>query len=818
MEAESAELLLSSCLEKDASISEAHLLLAQIRIRKNDYPDAEKCLERGLSFNFNLQYHPVYQLIKAKIQKHEQNYEASVETLQNAISTDNKFDKQKQKQINITESDQITIYLELIDSLHKIGRLFWFIANFYFNVHSVIIVKEEANKYLTEATQRWKNKSEHQQLMLLDAELRLEHKDFDGALNVLSKITPNQPSYSTARIQMAKIYLEQKKNKKKFVECYRQLLEHDKTPAAYVVLGDAYMSIQEPVKAIEVYETALEMNPKDEVLAEKIGEAYINYHLYSKAVKYYETALENGRRDNMRIRLAKLLIDLKEYQKCEKILRQVLDDDTEVNDDNKIMTAVTFRTFLATVYTELNKFSEGIQELQKASNLQNGLLNKANTTVDTTEQKNIAAEIFSQLADLYLRRREMNKAIEMYQQSITYSDRNLRAMLSLATLYSALGKIDECRKQCERILDNDPSNTDAILMLADLSYEKNEGDLASERFAQILEQNPNQYQVLSRYIELRWRSGDIKNAEKFLKAAAEANQRATTHAGFNFCKGLYQSYLSDLNGALQSFNRARRDLVWGEKATYRMIEICLNPDSEFINGDSIENNDGPEITNINTQEVRREMAERFLKDLLVRPKIDPNYNLVEQFIMLQHSDRNVVQQALKNFLEICGPETEEVQNVAALYGSAKAYLLLKQTHKAKAQLKRVLTRNWTIAEADGWLLLADIYIAQSKTDQATNVLRTLLRYNESSVKGFECMGQVHEIEQRWADAAANYDQAWRLTGRKHPAIGFKLAHCYLKAKKLFDCIDVCHEVLAIYPKYPSLKKDIMDKARSHIRI
>lgn len=43
---------------------------------------------------------------------------------------------------------------------------------------------------------------------------------------------------------------------------------------------------------------------------------------------------------------------------------------------------------------------------------------------------------------------------------------------------------------------------------------------------------------------------------------------------------------------------------------------------------------------------------------------------------------------------------QEVQSVPALYGSAKAYAILKQTHKAKAQLKKVLDRNWTIAEAD----------------------------------------------------------------------------------------------------------------------
>ncbi|VDD93632.1 unnamed protein product [Enterobius vermicularis] len=807
METESTELLLQACLTKDSNLPEAHLLMAQIKIQKGDYADAEKCLSLGLSFNFNMQYHPLYQLIKAKIQKNAQQYEASVETLRSALKMESFVSDGvlKRGKLDVTDTDRISIYLELIDSLQKLGRL------------------AEANNHLMEATNRWNNKLEGQQLMLMDAKLRLQQHDVDGALSILIKIPPDQQNYSIARMQMADIYLNYKKDKKKFVECYRQLIEIDQSSATYVLLGDAYMNIQEPVKAIEVYETALKLNPRDDILAEKIGEAYILCHLYSKAVNYYETALKSGRREKMRIRLAKLLIQLKNYTKCEKILRQVLTDSNEINDVTKMTANVEFRMLLATVLIELGKVTEAITELNKANITQKRIIEKpSGELIDMDEQKSIAAKILSELASLHLSQREVRKAVELYEESIALSTRNIRAMLSLASLYKALGRTANCRKQCENILDIEPSNTEAMLLLADLSYEKNEGDIATERFAQILEQDPNQYHVLCRYIELRWRRGDVKNAQKFLKAALEANPRATTHAGFNYCKGLYHSYIDDPNGALQAFNRARRDLEWGERATYNMIGICLNPDNEFISGDSVENSTGGEISKINSQDVRREMGERFLKDLQVRPTLDPNYKIVEQFIMLQHNDRNVIQQALKNFLEIAGPENGEVQSVPALYGSAKAYAILKQTHKAKAQLKKVLDRNWTIAEADVlekcWVMLADIYIAQNKTDQATSVLRTLLRYNESSVKGFECMGKVHEQGQRWSDAAANYEMAWQLTNRQQPAIGFKLAFCYLKAKKLFDCIDVCHQVLASYPNYPTLKKNIMDKARSLIRI
>lgn len=50
-------------------------------------------------------------------------------------------------------------------------------------------------------------------------------------------------------------------------------------------------------------------------------------------------------------------------------------------------------------------------------------------------------------------------------------------------------------------------------------------------------------------------------------------------------------YSGEPNTALQAFNRARRDLEWGERAIYNMIEICMNPDNEIIGGEVFENSD-----------------------------------------------------------------------------------------------------------------------------------------------------------------------------------------------------------------------------------
>lgn len=48
--------------------------------------------------------------------------------------------------------------------------------------------------------------------------------------------------------------------------------------------------------------------------------------------------------------------------------------------------------------------------------------------------------------------------------------------------------------------------------------------------------------------------------------------------------------------------------------------------------------------------------------------------------------------------------------------------------------------------------------------------------------------------------------------------GYKLAFNYLKGKRYVDAISVCHQVLAIYPDYPKIKKEVMDRARANLRM
>ncbi|KAM3724846.1 Tetratricopeptide repeat protein 21B [Dirofilaria immitis] len=604
----------------------------------------------------------------------------------------------------------------------------------------------------------------------------------------------------------------------------RQLAQNNPSPMAYILLGDAYMSIQEPAQAIEVYETALKSNPKDDILAEKIGQAYVQCHFYMKAINYYEAALKSGRKPIMRMRLAELLFQLEYYEKCEKVLREALDSDPNPIDVVRMSDHVSYWSLLSKLHFENGNWKEAITALERAREIQLSIVAKPSSEIENfIDEKKLAAKIICQLAELYWNRRDGNKAIDLYQEAIFLDNTDIKIMTALANLYLSLGKLDACNTQCQLILNIDRNNDDATLMMADLLYQSNEVGKATIHFTQLLNRNPNQYYALARCIELNWRRGNVKEIEKYLRNALNKNPRATLNAGFNYCKGLYEWYTGDPNTALQAFNRARRDLEWGERATYNMIEICLNPDNEIIGGGTIDDyNQEGNISNGNDREVAAKTAEGFLKELRYKSGLNYKYQLMENFILLMSNNRGNVQQALTNFLSMAETEDSGVINVGALLGSARAYLILKQMPKAKAQLKRILSHTWTLEDADYlekcWLLLVDIYINQNKNSRASEILRTVLQHNASSMKAFEYRGYLSEREQKWDEAAANYEQAWRIGKCRNPSVGYKLAYNYLKCRKPFDCIEICHRVLELYPDYPRIKREIMDKARATIRV
>ncbi|KAM5156060.1 tetratricopeptide repeat protein 21B isoform 2-T2 [Callospermophilus lateralis] len=801
---------LQHCLEHSPSYADAHLLMAQVYLSQEKFKLCSQALELCLSYNFNVRDYPLYHLIKAQSQKKMGEIAEAIKTLHMAMSLPGMkrtgaSSKPKCKNTEVDTSHRLSIFLELVEIHHLNGE------------------HHEAAKVLQDAIHEFSGTSEELRVTIANADLALTQGDVERALNMLRNVTAEQPYFIEAKEKMADIYLKHRKDKMLYITCYREIAERIPSPRSFLLLGDAYMNIQEPEEAIVAYEQALNQNPKDGTLASKIGKALIKTHNYSKAITYYEAALKSGQQNYLCYDLAELLLKLKWYDKAEKVLQHALAHEP-VNELSALMEDGHCQVLLAKIYSQMERPDDAITALQQARELQARVLKRVQMEQPDAvpAQKHLAAEICAEIAKHSVAQRDPEKAIKFYREALVHCETDSKIMLELARLYLAQGDPDACMRQCALLLQNDQDNEAATTMMADLMFRKQDYEQAVFHLQQLLERKPDNYMTFSRLIDLLRRCGKLEDVPRFFVMAEKRNSRAKLEPGFQYCKGLYLWFTGEPNDALRHFNKARKDSEWGQNALYNMIEICLNPDNETVGGEVFENLDGDLGNSTEKQEsvqLAVRTAEKLLKEL--KPHTVHGHiqlRIMENYCLLATKQKSNVEQALNTFTKIAASEKD---NLPALLGMATAHMILKQIPKARNQLKRIAKMTWNPIDADdfekSWLLLADIYIQSAKYDMAEELLKRCLHHNKSCCKAYEYMGYIMEKEQGYTDAALNYEIAWKRGNQTNPAVGYKLAFNYLKAKRYVDAIDICHQVLEAYPSYPKIRKDILDKARSSLR-
>lgn len=806
--------------EIDPTFSPAHLLIAQIHIQQNNHQRASQSLEICLSHDFKIRENPLYHLIAGIVQKNQQQYDECLKSFKMAMTIcgyynitnsdefhgDNNTSKTSADKSALGLADLVTLFLEMI------------------NTYTVMNENSEAAKLMQFAMREFEKTPEAGRVIIANADLYLSQGNTMRSLELLSGITSIESYYLQAKTKMANIYLVNKKDRLMFAQCFKELVQNNPGAESYIMLGDAYMSIQEPDDAVQAYVQAVRQDPNDPMLASKLGRAYVKTHQYKKAISYYKEVITMPENYQLKLDLAELYLKLKQYSNAEQILIEDIENNQRSDDDlTKLQTRTKLLLLLARVREKSGNIQSSLTTLKEARDNQYRIQQRINLdqNANAREQHKILSKICILMAEQSIMNRDNEQAIHHYKEAIKFSPQDTVQQAQLAKLYMQMNKLQECQNICAIILDNDPNNETAQLMLADLSFHRMDFENAAYHFSQLILSKPTYWSALARLIEVMRRSGNLTDSITFIERAEEAVN--SLEPGLNYCKGLYEWYMSNPNGALRYFNNCRRDSEWGQQSVFNMIEICLNPDSE-LPGES-ELIDVPEDVDINnSRAIALKTAERLLKEL--KPKTNVldnealNHKLLENFLLLATRQKTNVEKALNNFTAIASQE-EFKENVGAIYGISAAHVMLKQGQRAKNQLKRINKNSWNFEEAEYlercWLVLSDIYIQANKYEIASELLQKVLKHNKSSYKAYELCGAIAEKEQSFRSAAVHYEQAWKYCGKQRPSIAHKLAYNNMKSKKFADAIDVCQQILKLYPDYPSVK-EILDKSRNNLKM
>jgi len=427
-------------------------------------------------------------------------------------------------------------------------------------------------------------------------------------------------------------------------------------------------------------------------------------------------------------------------------------------------------------------------------------------------QKKQMAEICHKLAQHHMDTGQEDEAYNILQEAVKHDETCTEAMLALAKMRLQRSEYDACQHQCMVLMRVDSGNEEASMIMADIMFRKGEYDAAIYHFQQILDTTPNNYDVLQRLVRLLRRAGRLEDTPKFLTAAEKSSARASFDAGLHYCKGLYQRFANSPREALQEFNLARGDAEWGTEAVYNMVEIYLNPEDDNM---WEEPDNGRQQNSDSVHAATKLLSEAASHRGGV---LDPKHKILEAYTNMATHQKPGIDKAMMQLQNLV---SSDPNNVPCLLAMSTGFMMLKQQPKARNNLKRIsklpFREEETLEFEKCWLMLADIYSEGGKYDLAEELCKRCLSYNKSCAKAWEMMGVIKEKEQSYADAADNYEQAWKYTGDQSATIGFKLAFNYLKAKRMVEAIDVCHKVLAVNPDYPKIRTDILDKARQALK-
>lgn len=327
---------------------------------------------------------------------------------------------------------------------------------------------------------------------------------------------------------------------------------------------------------------------------------------------------------------------------------------------------------------------------------------------------------------------------------------------------------------------------------------------------------------MARLIEVMQRSGMLDNIKPFLAHSIhESNtDNSLSSNGLYYCRGLFEWVSGNPNAALGFFNKARRDQEWGQKALINMVKICINFENNLpleYDEEMQDIDESESATNVRLMTLR--IGERLLKELKRSYCKDQSNNealtcnLLSNFLKLATRQKAQVESALQEFTNLMTSGQRE-EAVGPILGIATALFQLKQVQQAKSYLKPLLRLPWKLEEAEylekGWLLLASIYVSQSKWEAAQNLVDKVLSHNKSSVCGHVLSGIVAEKMQMYQNASKCFQTAWKICGHSKSYVGYRLAYNYMKDRNFCSAMEICHQVLAQHEDSTDICKNILD--------
>eukprot|EP00814_Leptocylindrus_danicus_P018631 CAMPEP_0116045132 /NCGR_PEP_ID=MMETSP0321-20121206/27421_1 /TAXON_ID=163516 /ORGANISM="Leptocylindrus danicus var. danicus, Strain B650" /LENGTH=1308 /DNA_ID=CAMNT_0003526377 /DNA_START=13 /DNA_END=3939 /DNA_ORIENTATION=+ len=763
------------------------LAIARNQIAQGDVTGALASLEEALSVDFSVQKQVLYQMLKAEcfLKQGERIDEAS-----QILTTACSLSRQTLSGCfyNWGEiSDALTVRLLLSSALRRLEK----------NV--------EASEVLAQAREGFgQNKADVVQITLAESDLAQKSMKFEEAIELLNTIEPESSMFTKSQISKGKIYLADLNDKHTYIQCYEEIVARVGNSESFLLLGDAYMAINESDFALQAYENAMRMNPRNINLTIKFGNALLTLHKYEEALHHYENALRNmPDNTDLRYDLAKLYVKFGRPDEAVELLESrlcYLNDlkSRDATDATRMERDVSTLLLIADIYEECGSVTDLKAALERAEKIQASIIEKCMFKTSNIHQKRKAAAIFFKLAQVT---NTQSHVIELYSRALELDPTNEKVLLELAKHFMKSNKLSECEKYCQKLSQNKDLSDEARSLIGDVKWLGHAYDEAVVHYDTVLGNKPNNYPVMAKYIHRLFKMGKPEKIQTLFEAALHNEPNSSNHVGLLFCKGLFYRFTNNKVEAVKHFNHARHDSLWKEDGIVNMIEIYTG----MYQDDFDQNERVIDAESIIVVEKLFEELERTNHDVTRKKVLQSCFSirrnsydaevLIDELVAILDADKNYV---------------------PALLTLATLFKLDDET-KARNTLKRLTKMPFNYSHGSAfehaYLMLARIYTERDgKSNLARDLCEKCIHINESSYEAYNMLGLIEEKEQCFEQASRFYRKSWDLGKHMHPEGGFKLAYNLFRSKSYLEVIEVCDEVLMNHPGYEIIREDILNRS------
>lgn len=751
---------LTACLAQCHNSTNAMIWMAHLEISSSNYSRARHNLDEALSLDFRIQGSPEYCLVKGLLLINMNEIRDAKKELKKVI--DVITIKEKRKLHFLSRFDVMEAFLSMTKVLIEMGE-----------------------------------KVEIARVLLLVEEVFCETTHFSF-------------------VAKAQIYLSSDRVEE-YKRCYKHITEIDKSSKSYVAYGDALQKVRCSDEAIEAYNTALQLDPSEE-MALRIGKHLISSQAYIRAIKHFNQYLcEFPNSPELHKDLSALYMDLEKYPEAlgalEKLRDIVRDRPAEIQ---------TLKD-MAHVQRHLGNLQCAIDYLLEAKTLLDALHHSKDNPADNVDI-NPAEEVMllMDLSKTYESNKQMSLALEQSKEAVKIASGSCRenALYLLAVQSYRHSQLDLCEKNCQELLQIDQQNKEYVILLSNTLHRQSKMEESLSLLQKYFENNPNCYDIVHRLIALYTNMDKGIEATKLYctlqkSSSTDSNIILKEPGGNWFCQGTYLKASGDTREALTLFHRAIQcgDSKWTKKAYVKSIELhfCLD-DFDFW---CQPQNDSNESTHHGKFDHKTIFA--LLKELKeMHPDSKETKTLRGYFEILKAIDTKDYTKAIKQFNAIIKIHEN---HIPALLGLAITHNFESSSKsKFRNTLKKVAKFDYNPDYGKeferSWILLALSYMDRQKFELSLDLCKRCIYYNPSCTKAWEIMGTSLDSQGKHVDAIECYEHC---DAKQSPESCSLVAMHRMQQGRFMDALVTAYEVLKYHPELTQIRDAVFNECLPALR-